>query len=163
MATAEGFNFDNYLRTLESKDVEKMLAFFAEDVEIYSEDLEQPIRGKGTLRQFSELAFPVVSKLQIKPLMVLQKGDHLSALVQSTVSYSGDLDLPGGVHLPLKGKSAKLNGAFFATLNEEGKFVWIHRVRDTWSAMKQLGIRPEEIDRLQQQFQQMQAQASAPA
>jgi predicted ester cyclase len=150
---SEAFNFEKFMQALESKDVEAFLSFFAEDVEFYSEDSDQPIQGKRLLRQLAEQALPVMSQLRIEPRMVLQKGDQFAALLHLTASYSGDLDI-SGVHLPLAGKSAKINGALFATLNEEGKIVWMHRIRDTASAMKQLGMRPEELDRLQQQVQQ---------
>ncbi len=150
---SEAFNFEKFMQALESKDVEAFLSFFAEGVELYSEDSDQPIQGKRLLRQLAEQALPVMSQLRIEPRMVLQKGDQLAALVHSTVSYSGDLDI-FGVHLPLAGKSVKMSGAMFATLNEEGKIVWMHRIRDTASAMKQLGMRPGELDRLQEQVQQ---------
>ncbi len=159
---SEGFSFEKWVKAVESKDLEAVLSFFADNVEIYSEDFDQPIQGKKLLRQFAEQAFPVMSKVRIEPRMVLQKGDQLAALVHSTVSYNADLDLPGDVHLPLAGKSAQLNGALFATLNEEGKIVWMHRIRDIASAMKQLGIGPDQMDRLQQMVLKSQQSGAAP-
>ncbi len=159
--SSEGFNFDRFIKAFESKDVEATLSFFADDVEIYSEDNERPIKGKRVLRQFSEEAFPAMKDVHLKPLMVIQKGDQVAALVETRASYSADFNLPGGVHLPLSGKSIRLNTAMFLTLNEQGQIVWMHRMRDTASAMKQLGIRPEELERIQREVMKAAAQVQA--
>ncbi len=150
---SERFNFERLIQALESRDLEQLLSYFADDVEICAEDMEEPIRGKRNLRKLAEQAFPLMARLHIKPISVLQMGDQISALYVATVSYDSELRL-GGVRLPIAGRSARIHGAVFGTLNEAGQIVWLHRIRDTLSAIRQLGIPLEQLDWLKVQVLQ---------
>ena len=153
MPMSEPFNFEKWMKAIESRDLEQLLSYFADDVEICAEDMEKPIRGKSNLRKLAEQALPLMAQLHLKPISVLQKGDQIAALFLATVSYDSELRL-GGVRLPIAGRSARIHGAVFGTLNEAGQIVWLHRIRDTLSAIRQLGIPPEQLDWLKVQVLQ---------
>ncbi len=148
------FDIHGYIRALESRDTERMLSFFAEDVEIWAEDATQPFRGKELLRRFAEMGLRSLEEVKVEPLRLLQDDRHTALLAQVSASYSDDVELPDGTRLDVAGKRLQLTAAIFIDNDEQGRIAHVRRVRDNWSVMKQLGITPEEYDRLMMQMQQ---------
>lgn len=147
------FDYQGYIRALEQRDAERMLSFFADDVEIWAEDEPRPIRGKETLRRFAAVGFEALSEVKVEPLCVLQDERSTAMLVDIHASYGADVPF-GGVRLELEGRHLHTKAAVFFDVDEQGRITRVRRVRDNWSAMRQLGISPQQFETLRQQMEQ---------
>lgn len=145
---ATQFDFEGFARAMEKRDVEGLLSYFADDVEVYVEDREQPFRGKYFFRQMAELALPALESFQYEPKKVITSGNEVAILAHFSGRYGRDLTLPSGRVLPVGGKSVSLDGAMFLTLDQAGKIQRLYRIRDNYKAYQQLGISPELVEEL---------------
>lgn len=142
-STAEGM-----LRALEQKDAERLLSFFADDIELYAEDDEQPIRGKEILRRLYQGALPAMDTVKFELRELVQDARHAAVLVDTQVRFGRDMPLPDGSSLPLAGKALSGRVALFLDLDANGKVTRVYRMRDRLNALRQLGISPTELERL---------------
>ena len=136
------------LRALEQKDAERLLSFFADDVEMHAEDDEQPIRGKEFLRRLYQGALPAMDTVKLELRELVQDARHAAVLVDTQVRFGRDMPLPDGSSLPLAGKALSGRVALFLDLDANGKVTRVYRMRDRLNVLRQLGISPTELERL---------------
>lgn len=150
------FDYQGYFRALEQRDIERMLSYFADDVEIWAEDEPEPIRGKETLRRFASFGLDALAEVKVEPLRVLEHERNVAMLVELQASYGSDVQF-GGTRLELKGKWLRTKAAIFLELDEQGRIARVQRVRDNWHAMKQLGISPQQYEDMRMEVMRQQA------
>ncbi len=140
------FDFDAFLDAARSRDLDRMLAFFADDAEIRTEGELPVIRGKDAIRRLSGVAggFGAVGDLEIEPRYVFLGNDGFSALARIRMTYVDDV-VVGQTRLPLRGRTVDTLGALFATLDAEGRIRSMTRLRDTRAVMKQLGLSEPDL------------------
>jgi ketosteroid isomerase-like protein len=143
------------LRALEQKDLEGFLSFLADDVEMYAEDDEQPVRGKELLRRLYQGALPAMDAVKLELRELVQDARHEAVLADTWVRFGQDLPLPDGSSLPLAGKALSGRVALFLNLDANGKVTCVYRMRDRLNALRQLGISPAELERLRSSLEPM--------
>lgn len=149
-STAEGL-----LQALEQKDSEGFLSFLADDVEMYAEDDEQPVRGKESLRRLFQGAMAAMDAVKLEMRELVQDARHAAVLADTRVRFGRDLPLPDGSSLPLAGKALAGRVALFLDLDANGKVTRVYRMRDRLNALRQLGISPAEMERLRSSLEPM--------
>lgn len=140
------FDLQGLFRAIEQRDVEGFLNYLADDVEVWSEDEPQPLRGKATLRPLVEMSLPIASQLKIRPERIVEDQGHVAVLADVAGEYKSDLPLPGGARLPIGGKPLRIKASMFLDIDKAGRITRLHRVRDTLSAVRQLGFSPQQLE-----------------
>ncbi|HVL47520.1 MAG TPA: nuclear transport factor 2 family protein [Candidatus Thermoplasmatota archaeon] len=141
------FDVDGWIEAIERKDTERFLDHFADDAEVQAENVPIAMRGKDTMRRMFEKLMPTIRDINIKTDYVVQNGHELGALVKLKATFDRDYEF-AGERLPVAGKTVEIPAAFFARLDDDGRITHASRLRDSYTALRQLGITGAKLDEI---------------
>jgi steroid delta-isomerase-like uncharacterized protein len=147
---------DRLIEAIEARDAEGILDALSDDVTIETELLDEPLRGKETMRSLLAHAFDAYESIDIERRMTVAEGPELAALARVHARFAGNLEFLGET-LPTAGKVVDVAGAIFARVDDRGKITWLMRVRDTFGIVRQLGLTTDQMDRLVRKFEEQEA------
>lgn len=147
---------DRMIEAIEAKDTGGILDTLSDDVTIETEMLDEPVRGKESVRELLADAYDGYESIRIERRMTVAEGPELAALVRAHARFAGDLEILGET-LPTAGKELDIAGAIFARVDDRGKISWLMRVRDTFGIVQQLGLSTDQLDRLIRKFEEQEA------
>lgn len=134
------FDLEVYLEAVRKLDLDRILSFLAQDVEVVDPGFPQPIRGKDALLRMVRLMMPLLGGVEITPEKVVQQGSDLAVLMRVRAWYKRNLEFPSGKVIPLEGRCVDLPVAGFIALDGSGKVSRVTRIRDNLLLMGQLGL-----------------------
>lgn len=127
---------------INSKEPEKLLAYYAEDAEAQDPSLAQPVRGKAALRKNFDVWSRALSEMRCEIQDIVQSGESVAILFNAQARQTGEMELAPGETIPATNKVAKLDVAEFLTIDSNGRITRDRTIFDVASMMMQLGLLP---------------------
>ncbi len=141
------FNVDDWLDAYRARDTDRMLAPFADNMEIVADGNTMHLADQDAMRAYAAQALASIDELELEVVEKLESpdGDHLALAVRGHVEYGDDVDV-FGERIAARGKSVDVEAALFITLDAEGKIAKLRRIRDNLPLMRAFGMTPESYD-----------------
>lgn len=141
------FRYQDYANAWNTHDVDRLLSFYADDVEILA-DAPQPIRGKAPLREAIERtlrAFPDANG-DFTNVVESADGRRFAGIVRITGTQKGEWAFPTGGSFPATNKKVDYPMATFLEIGPEGKIVREQDVADMANVLRQLGVSAQALE-----------------
>lgn len=132
----------DFASAMNERDVDRLLAYYAEDAELEDPSTPRPIRGKDAIRQNFLQWSKAFGEANVNVKDAIVQGNDVALRYEMTGRHVGDLELSPGETIPATNRSATVRVAEFIKLDAKGKIVADRAVFDVASMMTQLGLLP---------------------
>lgn len=144
------FRFQDYTNAWNSHDVERLLSFYADDVEVIA-DAPEPMRGKDVLRQAIERTMTAFPDANGDVRELVENDRKVAGVIRITGTNRGPWAFPNGGAFPATNKKVDYDMATFLDLNAEGKIVRELDIADMAKVLQQLGVNPADLAKAEAQ------------
>jgi steroid delta-isomerase-like uncharacterized protein len=134
------FDARAYAQAWSSHSADRVLGFYAEDVEVIEPNSGHRYEGKEQLRRGIQAVFDAFPDIEGTPVEVADAGKKVALLFRIRGTNEGAYVREQGEPLPATGKRVEYALAVFLTLDEQGKIVRESNLMDMQSFLEQLGV-----------------------
>lgn len=131
----------------ESRDRDRILDLFDEEVVMHVEAMAEPIRGRAILDHLVGDSLDAIENMELTTTKAVRQGNEVATIMRARVTYNRDSQI-GGMTLPTEGKSIDVEAAVFLTVGEDGRIREMTRFRDNWTVMREMGLDAQQMDDL---------------
>lgn len=133
----------DYVNSINTKDPNSVLHYYADNVELTDPTTPQPVRGKEGVRKNVEQWSSAMSEMKVDIKETITSGNKTVVLFEAHGRHTGELEIAPGEKIPATNKSVRLEVANFLTFDNSGKITKDHSIFDVASMMMQLGLLPD--------------------
>lgn len=134
------FDVNAYANTMTTRDVNKLVEFYATDAEIITPDVPEGVRGREQMRTMAQDWFRMFDDLRGQVVSSVQEGDKVALLMRVQGTNTGDITISPNNKIPATGKRADYQIGSFITLDNQGKIKREVVLFDNGTIMSQLGV-----------------------
>jgi len=138
------FRFQDYVNAWNSHDIERLMSFYADDVEVVT-DAPQPIRGKAKMREGIERTLRAFPDANGDVAKLVENDQAAAAVIRITGTHKGDWIFPNGGAFPATNKKVDYPMASFVDLDASGRIKRETDIADMATVFRQLGVNPADI------------------
>ena len=131
----------DFARSMNAKEPETLLRYYADNAELWDPSYPAPIRGKAAIRESIEKWSAAFSELKMNVKDIIQSGNKVAITMEVTARNTGEMEAGPGETFPVTNKTATLQVAEILTI-ENGKITRDYTYFDVMGMLVQLGLAP---------------------
>lgn len=125
-----------------NNEIDKILAYYAENAELQDPSTQTPLRGKQAIRENYLQWSKAFSEMRVDLRDVVTSGNDVALRFEVSGRHTGDLTLGPGETIPATNKNVRMEVADFLKIDGSGKIVSDHTLFDVAAMLIQLGLMP---------------------